>query len=44
MSDNKTIDWNKELVDQLDWQWQNALRPRLLERPAQGGSVGGRTG
>src|ERR1700683_1796554 len=29
MSDNKTIDWNKELVDQLDWQWQNALRPRL---------------
>jgi DinB superfamily len=23
------IDWNTELVDQLDWHWQNHLRPRL---------------
>lgn len=23
------IDWNSELVDQLDWHWQNQLRPRL---------------
>lgn len=23
------IDWNHELVDQLDWHWQNHLRPRL---------------
>jgi hypothetical protein len=23
------IDWNAELADQLDWQWQNQLRPRL---------------
>jgi DinB family protein len=23
------IDWNKELVEQLDWHWQNQLRPRL---------------
>jgi hypothetical protein len=23
------IDWNHELVDQLDWHWQNQLRPRL---------------
>jgi hypothetical protein len=23
------IDWSKELADQLDWQWQNHLRPRL---------------
>jgi hypothetical protein len=24
-----TIDWNRELVDQLDWHWQHQLRPRL---------------
>ncbi|WP_203935688.1 DinB family protein [Planosporangium mesophilum] len=24
-----TIDWNSELVEQLDWHWQNFLRPRL---------------
>src|SRR5262245_31863558 len=24
-----SIDWNQELVDQLDWHWQNQLRPRL---------------
>ena len=24
-----TIDWNKELFDQLDWHWQNHVRPRL---------------
>ncbi len=23
------IDWNKELVEQLDWHWQGQLRPRL---------------
>ncbi len=23
------MDWNKELADQLDWQWQNHFRPRL---------------
>jgi hypothetical protein len=23
------IDWNSELVDQLDWHWRNQLRPRL---------------
>jgi hypothetical protein len=23
------IDWSKELADQLDWHWQNQLRPRL---------------
>lgn len=23
------IDWSKELAEQLDWQWQNHLRPRL---------------
>lgn len=23
------IDWNRELVDQLDWHWENLLRPRL---------------
>jgi hypothetical protein len=23
------IDWNKELAEQLDWHWQNQLRPRL---------------
>ena len=23
------IDWSKELADQLDWHWQNHLRPRL---------------
>jgi hypothetical protein len=24
-----TIDWNTELVDQLDWHWQNQARPGL---------------
>ena len=24
-----SIDWNNELAEQLDWQWQNHLRPRL---------------
>lgn len=24
-----TIDWNRELADQLDWHWQNQARPRL---------------
>lgn len=24
-----TIDWNHELLDQLDWHWQHHLRPRL---------------
>jgi hypothetical protein len=23
------IDWNRQLVDQLDWHWQAQLRPRL---------------
>jgi hypothetical protein len=23
------IDWNRELLDQLDWHWQNQLRSRL---------------
>ena len=23
------IDWNAELVDQLDWHWTIQLRPRL---------------
>ncbi|MEJ3744470.1 DinB family protein [Actinomycetes bacterium KLBMP 9797] len=23
------MDWNKELVDQLDWHWRHHLRPRL---------------
>src|SRR5689334_17322209 len=23
------IDWNDQLVDQLDWHWHNQLRPRL---------------
>jgi hypothetical protein len=23
------IDWSKELAEQLDWHWQNQLRPRL---------------
>jgi hypothetical protein len=23
------VDWNRELVDQLDWHWQNQLRKRL---------------
>jgi hypothetical protein len=23
------IDWNRELVDQLDWHWQFIARPRL---------------
>jgi len=25
------IDWNQELVDQLDWHWQHHLRPRLAQ-------------
>jgi hypothetical protein len=31
MESNTTrqVDWNAELVDQLDWQWQNHLRPKL---------------
>jgi hypothetical protein len=24
-----TVDWNRELVDQLDWHWQHFLRPHL---------------
>ncbi|MFC6023185.1 DinB family protein [Plantactinospora solaniradicis] len=24
-----SIDWNGQLVDQLDWHWQHQLRPRL---------------
>lgn len=24
-----TIDWNEELVEQLDWHWQHQARPRL---------------
>lgn len=24
-----SIDWNRELVDQLDWHWRNQLRSRL---------------
>jgi hypothetical protein len=24
-----SIDWNRELFDQLDWHWQNQARPRL---------------
>src|SRR5439155_4170879 len=23
------VDWNAELVDQLEWHWQHQLRPRL---------------
>ncbi|MGH3663611.1 MAG: DinB family protein, partial [Micromonosporaceae bacterium] len=23
------IDWNSELLDQLDWHWQHQLRPGL---------------
>jgi hypothetical protein len=23
------IDWNDEIVDQLEWHWQHQLRPRL---------------
>jgi hypothetical protein len=23
------LDWNRDLVEQLDWHWQNHLRPRL---------------
>jgi hypothetical protein len=25
------VDWNHELLDQLDWHWQNQLRKRLDE-------------
>jgi hypothetical protein len=25
-----SLDWNRELVDQLDWHWQHQLRPRLV--------------
>jgi hypothetical protein len=28
-TETTTIDWNHELVDQLDWHWTNHLRPRL---------------
>jgi hypothetical protein len=24
-----TVDWNAELIDQLDWHWSNVARPRL---------------
>lgn len=24
-----TVDWNSELLDQLDWHWRHQLRPRL---------------
>lgn len=24
-----SIDWNAQLIEQLDWHWQKALRPRL---------------
>ncbi len=27
--DRDDVDWNAELVEQLDWHWQNQLRPRL---------------
>ncbi len=27
--DSKSIDWSRELAEQLDWHWQNHLRPRL---------------
>jgi hypothetical protein len=23
------IDWNQQLLDQLDWYWQRHMRPRL---------------
>jgi len=23
------IDWNAELISQLDWHWQHQLRPRV---------------
>src|SRR5215213_3458837 len=23
------IDWNRQLIDQLDWHWQRQVRPRL---------------
>ena len=29
MDETKEIDWNNDLVDQLDWHWQNHFRPRL---------------
>jgi hypothetical protein len=29
MENTTDIDWNAELTDQLDWHWQNHLRPRL---------------
>src|SRR5215472_3569210 len=29
MDETKEIDWNNELVEQLDWHWQNHFRPRL---------------
>ena len=28
-SDSNTIDWNTELLAQLEWHWDNQLRPRL---------------
>jgi DinB superfamily len=24
-----SVDWNRQLAEQLDWHWQNRLRPRL---------------
>jgi hypothetical protein len=29
MGTDSTIDWHTVLIDQLDWHWQNHLRPRL---------------
>jgi hypothetical protein len=26
---NDLIDWNRQLLDQLDWHWQHHFRPRL---------------
>lgn len=28
-TEQSTIDWSRELADQLDWHWQHHLRPRL---------------
>lgn len=28
-TDAKSVDWNHELLDQLDWHWHAQLRPRL---------------
>jgi hypothetical protein len=29
MDTTPTVDWNTELVEQLDWHWRTQLRPRL---------------